>query len=88
MNKFEERIYQYIYFSDLQKLIKQYLNIEYNIPYELELNNGSWYTCITTKLHIDEIPTDLDILMLDELLGYMCTLGYVPEGNILVDVWW
>lgn len=88
MNKFQERTYQYIYFLDLEELIKQHLDIEYNILYELELYNGSWYTCIASKLSDEELPSNLDELMLDELLDYMCTLGYVPEGDILIDVWW
>lgn len=89
-DKFQLREYYCIEYGELENIIKEHFNIKINIPYSLELTNDSYYVFYAepNELLLNCSEDEINNYEVFEYVNHLCTLGLIPEGNILVEIFW
>lgn len=93
-SQFTKKEYYFINVIKLQTIIKNELGVDVNIPYELDLPNFSYYSFIATDLsddinalNEDDEPIEFDNSIYS-IIDHLATIKAIPEGNILIEIFW
>ena len=82
-----------VYFKDLEKTIKEILNIDYELAIDHVYINDSTISIDVSKINKTNWEDDrLDRLIkkfdLYDFMDIMCSFGLIPEGEYLINFSW
>jgi len=84
-------------YNQIEKLIREFCGQWFSIPHDQESSNDSTINLTVKKDELNEweeqsvtdfIETGEHTFLLQSFMTYLCNIGYVNEGNYVIDVSW
>lgn len=96
MSKFEEKTFYIIDYHDFERIVKEVYEQEYEVVADMEWNNDSEYSFSTESAmpKYDEkdikefMETGESSYLAGTLIVDLAKRGLIPQGNILISVYW